>query len=68
MEQRKTGGKADEWFFFFFEWDEREEHIEETKKGKQRMAGREAGREVEGANPSLVSRLESGLRRACRLR
>lgn len=67
MEQRQTGGKADEVFFSFafFEWDEREQHAEESKKREQRMeGGRRKGREGE---PSLSSRLERGQNRACRL-
>lgn len=47
LEQRKAG-EADEWgfffFSFFFEWDEREPHVEESKKA-------EDGRREEGANP-----------------
>lgn len=30
MEQRQTGGKADEWGIF--QWDERVQHVEESKK------------------------------------
>lgn len=52
MEQRQTGGKADEsvFSFFFFEWDEREQHAEEGKKKGAKDGRREAGG-AEGANP-----------------
>lgn len=51
MEQRQTGGKADEVFFSFafFEWGEREQHAEETKKREQRMEG--GGGREERVNP-----------------
>lgn len=39
MEERQTGGKADEWGFF--QWDERVQHVEEGKKA-------EDGRREEG--------------------
>lgn len=52
MEHRQTGECF--WFFWgfflFFEWDEREQHAEASKKRERRMAGgRRRGRE--GANP-----------------
>lgn len=49
MGWRQTGGKAHESVFFFpflyisfffFEWEEREQHAEEGKKRERRMAGR----------------------------
>lgn len=63
MEQRQSGRKADE--SFFFEWDEREQHAEDSKKRERSMAG---GRLMcGGSEPSLGSQLESGQRGACRL-